>query len=137
MRCLRKTDLPPPLRPMMTVIEPGGRLVEEHDLGLGHERARDGHALTHAARDLGGIFLAHALESHLSEGRVHALGDLGFRQPHLLAQGKGDVVGAAHRVEERAALEDDTVAPADRVEWLAAQARDLLVVHEDAAGIGL
>src|SRR5439155_15242099 len=24
MRCLRKTDLPPPLRPMMTVIEPVG-----------------------------------------------------------------------------------------------------------------
>src|SRR4029453_18200038 len=24
MRCFRKTDLPPPLRPMMTVIEPSG-----------------------------------------------------------------------------------------------------------------
>src|SRR5207247_7093186 len=49
---------------------------------------------------------------------------------------EGDVVAAAHRVEERPALEDDAVAPADRVERLAGQPRDLLVVHQHAAGVG-
>src|SRR3989454_12307529 len=64
------------------------------------------------------------------------LGDLGLGQPNFLAQREGDVVAAAHRVEERPALEDDAVAPADRVERPAGQPRDLLVVHQHAPRVG-
>ncbi len=34
-------------------IEAGGRLIEEHDIGLGGDRSGQGHALLHAARQFG------------------------------------------------------------------------------------
>ena len=94
-------------------------------------------ALAYLSVQLGRVFGAHPLQADLGQRCLDPLGHLVRRRPDLLAEREGYVAPAGHRVEERAALEDDTVAPADRVEWLAAQARDLLVVHEDAAGIGL
>ena len=57
-------------------IEARRRLVEEDDLGLGDERARDRDALAHAARDLGRVLGPHALEPHLGEPRLDPLRDL-------------------------------------------------------------
>src|SRR5213078_3058702 len=48
----------------------------------------------------------------------------------LLPEGEGHVVGARHRVEQRAALEDDAVAPPDLVERASAEAGDLGAIEE-------
>src|SRR5712692_1678772 len=48
-------------------IEPGGRLVEKDDGGLGDQGARDGHALAHAARHFGGVLVADVAEPHALE----------------------------------------------------------------------
>src|SRR5688500_10051316 len=117
-------------------IEAGGGLVEEDDLRLGYQRARDGHALAHAAGYLGRIFRLHALEPDLAERRIHALDDLRAGQAQLLAQGEGHVLAARHGVEQRAALEDDAVAPPDIVERPPGEPRHVHVVDEDAAGVG-
>ncbi len=42
-------------------IEPGGRLIEEHDLRVEGERSRQRDALRHAARQLGGEFVGRVL----------------------------------------------------------------------------
>src|SRR5688572_24110068 len=117
-------------------IEAGGGLVEEDDLRLGHQRARDGHALAHAAGYLGRIFRLHALEPDLAERGIDALDDLRAGQAQLLAQGEGHVLTARHGVEQRAALEDDAVTPPDIVERAPAEPRHVHVVDEDAAGVG-
>src|SRR5207253_700690 len=52
-------------------------LVEEDDLRLGHQGAGDGHALAHAARDLGRVLGADALEADLTQRRLDPLGQLG------------------------------------------------------------
>ena len=62
-------------------IEARGRLVEEDDLGLGHERPRDRHALAHAARDLRGVLVAHARQPDLLELLLHPAPDVGGGQP--------------------------------------------------------
>src|SRR5437867_13169980 len=54
----------------------------------------------------------------------------------LLPERERHVVGACHRVEQRAALEDDSVAPPDPVERAPAKARDLDAVDEHPAVVG-
>ena len=54
----------------------------------------------------------------------------------LLPERERHVVGACHRVEQRAALEDDSVALPDLVERASAKARDLDAVHEHPAAVG-
>ena len=117
-------------------IEARGRLVEEDDLGLGHERAGDRHALAHAARDLRRVLRAHAHELDLLERGLHAGADLRSGQPRGLTQREGHVVPAGERVEERAALEDHAIAPAHRLEVPAAQPGDVDVVDENAPRVG-
>jgi hypothetical protein len=116
-------------------IEPGGGLVEEHDLGLGDQRACDGHAFAHAARDFGRVFVPHAAEADLVELLLHAPVDLAGPQPASLPEGEGHVVEDRHRVEERPALEDDAIALPDAVQLAAPQARDVGAVHDHRAGI--
>ena len=57
-------------------VQPGGRLVEQHDFGLGHQRARQAGAFLHAAADFGGKFIAHAVETHLRQAFVDFFFDL-------------------------------------------------------------
>src|SRR5205823_517649 len=57
------------------------------------------------------------------------------RQPGLLPQGEGDVLGAGQRVEEGAALEDDAVAVAHLIQGPTAELREIDAIEEDAAAI--
>ena len=116
-------------------VEPRGRLVEEDDLGLGHEGPRDGHALAHAPRDLRRVLAAHLLEPHLLELLLDPLRDLRGPELRLLAQGKGDVVEDRHGIEQGAALEDHPVAPPHRLEGRPAQPRDVHPIHEHGARV--
>ena len=59
-----------------------------------------------------------------------------LREPELLAQREGHVLPAAHRVEQRAALEDHPVALAHLVQPAAAQARDVDPADLDAPAVG-
>lgn len=45
-------------------VERGGRLIEQHDLRLHHERAHDGHALLLAAGELDGIGAGTVLQAY-------------------------------------------------------------------------
>src|SRR2546427_164785 len=64
------------------------------------------------------------------------LRDLRAGQMQLLPERERHVVGACHRVEQRAALEDDSVALPDLVERAPAKARDLDAIHEHPAAVG-
>src|SRR3989442_460045 len=116
-------------------IEPGRRLVEEDDLRLRDERPGDRHALAHAPRDLLRVLGADALQSHLGQPHLHALGDLRAAQAGLLAQREGDVLRARQRVEERAALEDDPVPIANPVDLAPGDAGQVDAAYQDAAGV--
>src|SRR5439155_7889481 len=105
-------------------------------LGLGDECARDGDALAHAPRDLGRVLASHALEPHLGQRRLDSRRDLGGAQAQLLPEREGHVAGARHRVEQRAALEDDAVAPPDIVERAPVEAGDVRAIHEHTARVG-
>jgi len=74
-------------------IEPRGRLVEKHDRGIERERARQRHALGHAAGQFGGKLVAvlRPQSDHFELGRrdlVHQR----IRQFEVLSQRKLDVL---------------------------------------------
>src|SRR5260221_5577829 len=119
-------------------VEPGGRLVEKDDLGLGGDGAGEGDALLHAARQLG----------------RHELADIGAEpdpgellQRHLLRrcatgaathdQAEGDVLPDRQRVEEGAALEQHAEFAHQLLALAGREVGDLLAVDRDRAGIGL
>src|SRR2546425_12287817 len=54
----------------------------------------------------------------------------------LLPEREGHVAGARHRVEQRAALEDDAVAPPDLVERAPVEAGDVRAIHQHTARVG-
>ena len=88
-------------------VEPGGRLVEEDDLGLGGDGAGERHALLHAARQLGRA-AARRLRARARPRRASASAISLRRVPRHAApldQAEGDVLPDAQRVEQGAALE--------------------------------
>ena len=95
-------------------VESCRRLVEEDDLRLHHERARDADALAHAARQLGRHQLVRAGHAHQGQEAVDAVADLAQRHPRVLAERIGDVLEDGERVEERGALKHETGALANR-----------------------
>jgi hypothetical protein len=111
-------------------VEGGERLVEEEDLGLTGEGARQGHALLLAARELVGV-------AGLQAGQAcqrHHLGDPLAQaplRPARHAQAEGDVLPHRHGGEEGVRLEDDAHTPAPR-----GHAVDHVFVEEDLAGVG-
>ncbi len=54
-------------------------LVEHHDLGLEHQRAREAGALAHAARQLAGHAVAGVGQTDVGQPLVDDVGDLGAR----------------------------------------------------------
>jgi|GEM_PF-5222450 len=87
-------------------VQPGGGLVEQQQGRVHDERARQRHALDHAARKIGrhagGVLGLQAHHLQLDHGGV---AHQALRQRALLAQREGDVVEHAEGREQRALLE--------------------------------
>ena len=113
-------------------VERGGRLVEEQDLGIHRQRARDRHplALPAGQRRRKGIALAghvHAVELVQRPFLRLALRDL--LQP---AQRERDIVEHRHVAVEREILEHEADPAAQRAD-VDVRARDILAVEHDLA----
>jgi len=107
-------------------IEARRRLVEEDDLRLHDEGARDAHPPAHAPGQLGGQELVGARHAHQSEKAVHAVGDLAQGHAGVLAERIGDVLVDGHRIEQRGALEDHAHFLAHLQRFLEGERRDVL-----------
>ena len=81
-------------------------LVEEHDVGLEHERPREAGALAHPARQLVGHLGQGAGQADLVEPAHDDVLDLVLALLGVLAQREGDVVVQVHRAEQRPVLEE-------------------------------
>src|SRR5260370_10323900 len=79
-------------------VQAGRRLIEEQDVGIHCERARQSNALLHSPRDLGRHFLQVLLHSNAREQRPHTVLALLRRQLGVPDQGKGHVFLHCQRV---------------------------------------
>ena len=82
------------------------RLVHQHHFGIRGERARDGHALLHAAGELVRILLLEADEAHHLDVAAHGLLALGLRDALDLEPVRDVPIDGAPR-QDREFLEDD------------------------------
>src|SRR3954447_1517731 len=114
-------------------VQAGVGLVEEHDVGVEHERSREAGALAHPARELVGHLVAGALQAHLAQALVDDLRDLLLALVGVLAQRERDVVPQVHRAEQRAVLEQDAELLAHLEQLFVAHPGDRLAVHEHVA----
>ena len=118
-------------------VQAGVGLVEEHDVGVEHERAREAGALAHAARELVRRLVARALEAHLAQAPHDDVLDLVLALVGVLAERERDVVVEVHRAEERAVLEQDAELLAHLEELVVGHGRHGLAVHEHVALVGI
>ena len=110
--------------------------VAEQVAWIEHDGPRDGHALDHAARQLGRVEAVGVLEPHALQAEVHALhllalalrGEEVERQLDILLDGRG--------VEQRPALEDHADVLADGLALAEAQRREVHVVVPHVARVG-
>jgi len=91
-------------------IEIAEGLIEQNDLGLGHERARQGHALLLAAAEVGGRPLFKAFELHELKHLRYPASDflLGYLP---VLQGVGHVVEHVHVRPDGVSLKDHPESP--------------------------
>jgi hypothetical protein len=94
------------------LIEGAERLVEEDEARLEHQRARDAHALAHAAGKLRRISVREIVEPHERQRFAHAALDLGGFGA-VAAQAEGYVVPHCEPGKARVFLEDDADAGGD------------------------
>src|SRR3954451_9736546 len=118
-------------------VQAGVGLVEEHDVGVEHERAREAGALAHAAGELVRHLLARSLEADLPQAAHDDVLDLVLRLVRVLTQREGDVVVEVHRPEQRAVLEQDAELLAHVEQVVVAHARHRLAVDQDVALVGI
>ena len=87
-------------------VEPGGRLVEEQEIGLEHQGAGNAGALFHAARDFARQMLGKRTKPDEIELGLDELPRrrAAYRGP--CSQGKREVLRERHRAEERARLKE-------------------------------
>ncbi len=91
-------------------VERAERLVHQHELGLEHERPRDGHPLLLAARELARPPVLQPLEPHELQGAADPLlAEGGVEPPHL--ERERQVLAHAHVREQRVVLEHHADAP--------------------------
>jgi hypothetical protein len=116
-------------------VEAGGRLVEQHHLGVERQGPRDRGALAHAVGQLGGVALG--VLGHVDLGQAPAgLIDRGApRQLVMDPQRQRDVLGQGHRVEQGRALEHHADPLADRRQRALGQLVDALAVEPDLAAV--
>jgi hypothetical protein len=117
-------------------VQPGGRLVEEDDLRLGGDGARQADALAHADRQAGRVGRRHVRpEPDLLQRRQR---DRPRRLPaHALAahQAELDVAQHAHAVEQGGVLEQHAEARQRALACAAFQRHHVLAVDLDAPGV--
>src|SRR4051812_24797911 len=112
-------------------------LVEEHDVGVEHEGAREAGALAHPARELVGHLVAGVGEADLAQAPVDDLGDLVLALVGVLPQRERRVVVEVHRAEERAVLEQDAELLAHLEQLVVLEVRHGLAVDQDVALVGI
>ena len=116
-------------------IEAREGLVAEQDLGLHHDRAREGDAPEHAARELAREQPLDALESDGLQDPRDLRRDLGPGFSHVLAQREPHVLEHGHRIEQRAVLEQHPDALADLAELALALVREGVSRDADLARV--
>ena len=86
------------------LIERAERLVEQQNLGAGHDRPRERNTLLLSAGQLRRKAFRQAVDAYEAQRALDPLGDLGARTaPHLEAE--RDVVAYAHMRKQRVVLE--------------------------------
>ena len=121
-------------------IEAGGRLVEEDDLGLGGDGARQADALLHAARQFGRPQLGRLRGRARPRASFSIAISLRLRARHAAAldQAERDILPDAAANRTARALEQHAEFAASALRARRARsAGDLLAVDLDRAGIGL
>src|SRR6266550_1112992 len=118
-------------------VEAGGRLVEEHDLGLGGDRAGERDPLLHPARQLGRAqrrdFRAEADGGKFFERDLARCGAI---HTAALDEAKGDVFPDAQRIEQRAALKQHAEFAHDLLAPAAAQPDGFRAIDSNRSGLG-
>src|SRR5206468_3480613 len=95
-------------------VEPRGRLVQEHQFGIERERARQRHALDHAAGEFGRIAVGDlGPQADHAELGHHDLVEQPLRDLEILAHRKLDVLAHRQRGKQRALLKQDAPAALD------------------------
>ena len=122
---------------MRTGSRPGVGLVEEHDVRVQHERAREARALAHPAGELVRHLVRGGRQAHLAESPVHDLADLVLALVRVLAKRERRVVEDVHRAEERAVLEQDAELLPHLEQLLVRHVRHGLAVHDHVALVGI
>ena len=117
-------------------VQPRVGLVAEQVAGIHHDRAGDGHALDHAARQLGRIEPVGILEPHALEAEVHALHLLALALRGEQVERQLDVLLDRRGVEQRPALEDHAYILADLLALAESQPREVHFVVPHVARIG-
>ena len=112
-------------------IEARVGLVAEEVARVQDDRARDGHALDHAARQLRRVEIVGVFEPHAPQAEIHALAFLGLRLIGEEIQRQADVLRHGRRVQQRTALKDHADVLADRLALLESERRIADVVVED------
>src|SRR5215217_4770729 len=118
-------------------VQAGVGLVEQHDVGVEHERAGKAGALAHPAGELVRGLVARALEPDLAQPPHDDLLDLVLALVRVLAQRERDVVVEVHRAEQRAVLEQHAELLAHLEQLVVGHARDRLAVHQHVALVGI
>ena len=112
-------------------IQVGQGLVQQQDMGPGHQRSCQGHPLLLAAGKLSGVALVQPGQLHQGQDLRHPLGNLRLFQL-LQLQAKGHVLKHGHMGEQRIVLEKDADVP-----LIGRDLGHILPVHQDAALRGL
>src|SRR5581483_5742759 len=116
-------------------VERGDRLVEDQELGLERERARDADALALPARELVRVARREALvEADEVEQLGDALARVGPRAAEVPERLRDDRADGEARIERGVrVLEDHLELPAERPEARLGELRELLVLEADRA----
>src|SRR5580658_2867546 len=86
-------------------VEPGRRLIEEHEARLQRHGARDGRALLHSARELGRELVLRAAQPHEAQLGAHDRADGFGNEGRPFLERQADVFADRERPDEGARLE--------------------------------
>src|SRR4051812_14506249 len=118
-------------------IQTGVGLVEQDDVGVEHERAREAGTLAHATGELVRRLVPRPLETHLAQPAHDDVLDLVLALVRVLPEGERDVVVEVHRAEQRAVLEQHAELLAHLEQLLVRHGGDRPAMDQDVARVGI